>query len=170
MATTAVATVNTQLNDLAGKYLSFRLASEEFCIQVLKVREIINLIEITTVPQVPEYVKGVINLRGRIIPILDLRLKLGVPAADYDSRTCIIVVQVEMDGQALTVGVVVDGVAEVLLLQASDIQETPALGRDASASGLLGLAKVKGKVKMLLDIDSVVSRADAASWQQYLNH
>ncbi|MGE5647630.1 MAG: chemotaxis protein CheW [Acidobacteriota bacterium] len=133
----------------------FDLGSEEFGIQVLKVREIMGVQDITAVPQTPAYVKGVINLRGSVIPVVDLRLKFGLPEIEYTQRTCIVVVQVEADAALL--GIVVDAVAEVLNLAAGDIEDTPEFGQGAAASYLLGMAKVKGKVKILLDIDRVLA-------------
>lgn len=139
-----------------GKYLTFQLSNEEFGVRVLKVREIMGLQEITAVPQTPAHVKGVINLRGKVIPVIDLRLKFGLPAAEYTQRTCIIVTQVQGESGALLMGIVVDGVSEVLNLTAAEIEDTPDLGKDVGTY-LLGLAKVKGKVKILLDIDRVLS-------------
>src|SRR5438309_7255294 len=105
----------------AGKYLTFQLANEEFGIRVLKVREIMGLQEITAVPQTPAHVKGVINLRGKVIPVIDLRLKFGLPAAEYTQRTCIIVAQVQGEAGPIQMGVIVDGVSEVLNLTGADI-------------------------------------------------
>lgn len=141
----------------AGKYLTFELANEEFGIRVLKVREIMGLQEITAVPQTPSHVKGVINLRGKVVPVVDLRLKFALPAADYTQRTCIIVTQVQGESGPLMIGIVVDGVSEVLNLTSQDIEDTPDFGDDAGIRYLLGMAKVKGKVKILLDIDQVLS-------------
>ncbi|MCW5978966.1 MAG: purine-binding chemotaxis protein CheW [Bryobacteraceae bacterium] len=141
----------------AGKYLTFHLGREEFAIQVLKVREIMGIQDITAVPQTPECVKGVINLRGKVIPVVDLRLKFGLPELEYSQRTCIIVVQVHGAGAPMLMGIVVDGVSEVLNLVAADIEDTPDFGRDVSMPYLLGMAKVKGKVKILLDIDQILS-------------
>src|SRR5208337_4948422 len=104
----------------AGKYLTFILGREEFAIQVLRVREIMGVQDITAVPQTPAYVKGVINLRGKVIPVVDLRLKFGLEAAEYTERTCIIVVEVKGDASSMPTGIVVDGVAEVLNLAAAD--------------------------------------------------
>jgi purine-binding chemotaxis protein CheW len=126
--------VSAAASDLrSGKYLVFDLDGEECCIQVLKVREIIGVQDITAVPQTPVFVKGVINLRGKVIPVVDLRLKFGLPQQEYNQRTCIIVVQVERESRAMMMGIVVDSVAEVLM------------------------AKIKGRVKLLLDIDEVMS-------------
>jgi purine-binding chemotaxis protein CheW len=152
----------------AGKYLTFLLAREEYAIQVLKVREIMGIQHITTVPQTPADVKGVINLRGKVIPVTDLRLKFGLPEAEYTQRTCIIVVQLQGE-TASQVGIIVDEVSEVLNLVQGDIQDTPDFGRGVTTPYLLGMAKVKGKVKILLDIDHVVSAQDLHGIQAILN-
>jgi purine-binding chemotaxis protein CheW len=141
----------------AGKYLAFRLGKEDFAIQVLKVREIVGIQDITSVPQMPPYVKGVINLRGRVIPVVDLRLKFGLPEREYTPRTCIIVVQVRSGGVSIQTGVIVDEVSEVLTLAPAEIEDTPDFGEDVGTPYLLGMAKVKGNVKMLLDIDQVLA-------------
>jgi purine-binding chemotaxis protein CheW len=141
----------------AGKYLTFQLANEEFGIAVLKVREIMGLQEITAVPQTPAHIRGVLNLRGKVIPVIDLRLKFGLANAEYTSRTCIIVAQVKAESGPVLMGVIVDGVSEVLNLTASEIEDTPDFGEDITGRYLLGMAKVKGKVKILLDIDQVLS-------------
>jgi purine-binding chemotaxis protein CheW len=144
----------------AGKYLVFQLDSEEFGIQVLKVREIMGIQNITAVPQTPSYVKGVINLRGKVIPVVDLRLKFGLQEAEYTQRTCVIVVQVERESGVILMGIVVDGVAEVLNLAAADIEDTPNFGDGGEMGYLLGMAKIKGAVKILLDIDQVLGSDD----------
>ena len=144
----------------SGKYLTFALSNEEFGIRVLKVREIMGLQEITAVPQTPAHVKGVINLRGRVVPVIDLRLKFGLPQAEYSQRTCIIVTQVQGESGPLMMGIVVDGVSEVLNLSDQEIEDTPDFGEDIGNRYLLGMAKVKGKVKILLDIDKVLSAQD----------
>src|SRR4051812_24131464 len=149
-----------QTDARAGKYLTFQLASEEFGIRVLKVREIMGIQEITAVPQTPGHVKGVINLRGKVVPVVDLRLKFGLPAAEYTARTCIIVTQVQGENSPVMVGIVVDGVSEVLTLTGQEIEDTPDFGDHAGVRYLLGMAKVKGKVKILLDIDQVLSTQD----------
>ena len=159
----ATATLNNEVtaqDARAGKYLTFHLINEEFGVRVLKVREIMGVQEITAVPQTPSHVKGVINLRGKVIPVVDLRLKFGLPPAEYNQRTCIIVVQVQGESGAILMGVVVDGVSEVLNLNASEIEDTPNFGGNAAGQYLLGMAKVKGKVKILLDIDQVLSSQD----------
>ncbi len=144
----------------AGKYLTFQLANEEFGIRVLKVREIMGLQEITAVPQTPPHIKGVFNLRGKVVPVIDLRLKFGILKAEYTQRTCIIVTQVQGEAGHVLMGIIVDGVSEVLNLTASEIEDTPDFGEDVAGQYLLGMAKVKGKVKILLDIDRVLSTQD----------
>jgi purine-binding chemotaxis protein CheW len=153
----------------AGKYLTFELAGEEFGVRVLKVREIMGVQEITAVPQPPPHVKGVINLRGKIIPVVDLRLKFGLPAAEYTQRTCIIVMQVQGEAAPLVMGAVVDGVSEVLNLGAAEIEDTPDFGESFSGGYLLGMAKVKGKVKILLDIDRALTTQDFQQLREILN-
>jgi len=141
----------------AGKYLTFGLGNEEFGIQVMRVREIMGVQEVTAVPHTPAYVKGVINLRGKVIPVVDLRQKFGMPPQEYTQRTCIVVVQLEQDGVRLLTGVIVDQVSEVLSLQAADIEDTPDFGRGVVTPYLLGMAKTKGKVIVLLDINCLMS-------------
>ena len=153
----------------AGKYLVFQLDREEFGIRVLQVREIMGVQEITAVPQTPAHVKGVINLRGKIIPVVDLRLKFGLPQVEYTQRTCIIVVQVQVETNSMLMGIVVDGVAEVLNLVAGEIEDTPDFGEDVSTPYLLGMAKVKGNVKMLLDIDQVLANSETMSLSGLVN-
>ena len=141
----------------AGKYLAFHLGREEFAIQVLKVREIMGIQDITAVPQTPVFVKGVINLRGKVIPVVDLRLKFGLPEVEYTQRTCIIVVQIQgSDGNVSLTGIVVDEVSEAVNIAAGEIEDTPDFGDGVSTPYILGMAKSKGKVKILLDIDRVL--------------
>ena len=146
--------------NLAGKYLTFMLGSESYAIPVLKVREIIRLTSITTVPQMPAYIRGVINLRGKIIPVMDLRLRFGfatVDSAETAEKSCIVVVQVKnATGQITAMGLVVDAVEEVAQVAAGDIEETPDFGAQVDTDYILGMAKIKGAVKALLDIDRVI--------------
>jgi purine-binding chemotaxis protein CheW len=147
----------------AGKYLTFRLGREEFGIRVMQVREIMGLLEITPVPHTPEYVKGVINLRGKVIPVICLRSKFSLSPAEYTARTSIIVVQV--DGGKMLAGVIVDAVSEVLNVASTDIEDAPDFGSGAETSYLLGMAKIKGSIKILLDIDQVVMASELAALQ-----
>ena len=149
-----------------GKYLTFTLAEEEYGIGILKIKEIIGMMPITTVPQTPEFVKGVINLRGKVIPVIDLRLRFGMGEIDYTERTCIIVV--EIDGQVGTVliGIVVDSVSEVLNVKGDDIEDTPTFGTKLDTEYILGMAKMEGGVKILLDIDRVLNTEEVGMLEQ----
>ena len=138
------------------KFLTFYLAGEEYGLEILKVHEIIGMMPITPVPRTPSYVKGVINLRGKIIPVVDLRLKLDMQAKDQTEETCIIVVQTA----GVQMGVMVDRVSEVLSISPSEIEDVPAFGGDVNSEYILGLGKSEGKVKLLLDIDKVLSVVD----------
>jgi purine-binding chemotaxis protein CheW len=142
---------------VSGKYLTFRVGPESFGIEVTKVREIMRLQPITRVPQMPPHLKGVLNLRGKIIPVTDLRLRLGVGDGQDTDQTCIVVVQVTLhSGNVIAMGLIVDGVEEVINFAASDIEAAPDFGAAVDTSYIRGMAKVKGKVKTLLDIDRVV--------------
>jgi len=141
---------------LAGKYLTFVLDAEEYAVSVLKVREIIKVMDITSVPQLPSYVKGVINLRGKVIPVIDLRLKFGMAAKAYTERTCIIVVDVAVRSGAVLMGVVVDSVSDVMNISADEIAEPPDFGGAADGNCVQALAKIKGTVKILLNLDSML--------------
>ena len=156
-AGTAAAPPKAALQAAAGKYLIFNLANEEFGIQILKIREIIGLQDITFVPHTPVCVKGVINLRGKVIPVIDLRLKFEMPSTEYNERTCIIVISVSTQDGAVLTGVVVDSVSEVVNIAAADIEESPDFGDRSEGNYLLGMAKVKGKVKILLNIERVLA-------------
>jgi purine-binding chemotaxis protein CheW len=147
---------NGQSSGSGGKFLTFTLGSEEYGVPVLKVREIIKVMDITQVPQVPDYVLGVINLRGKVIPVIDLRRKFGFPAMEHTERTCIIVVDVDLPAMRVMMGVVVDAVSEVLNVTDAEIEDTPEFGGRATTAYLLGLAKVKDSVKILLDLDRVL--------------
>lgn len=148
----------TVSNANAGKYLTFILGHESYGISVLKVREIIRLMDITSVPQMPPYVKGVINLRGKVVPIVDLRIKFGLAGAQSSERTCIVVVQVKTAGGALAfMGFIVDGVEEVTNFAANEIEQTPDFGSKLDTDYILGMAKIRGKVKTLLDIDRLLT-------------
>ncbi|HNQ01856.1 MAG TPA: chemotaxis protein CheW [Syntrophales bacterium] len=159
-------TIERQENPMAGiparegKYLTFSLAGEEYGIGILKVKEIIGMMNITPVPQTPEFVKGVINLRGKVIPVVDLRLRFALEAAAYTERTCIIVVEVAGQGGSVMMGIVVDAVSEVLNIRGADIENTPAFGVRLNTDFILGMAKAAGGIKILLDIDKVLSSED----------
>ncbi|MFZ5586574.1 MAG: chemotaxis protein CheW [Thermodesulfobacteriota bacterium] len=144
--------------ELGGKYLTFILGEEEFGLEILKVREIIGMLEITKVPQTAAFVRGVINLRGKVIPVIDLRRKFGLAPREDDERTCTIVVEVASpaSGQRLLMGIVVDQVREVVAVRGEDVEPTPSFGMELDTAYILGMAKLEGGVKILLDIDRVV--------------
>ncbi|MCD4736168.1 MAG: chemotaxis protein CheW [Bacteroidales bacterium] len=140
-----------------GKYLTFTLKNEEYGIGILKAKEIIGMMPITSVPRTPEFVKGVINLRGKVIPVIDLRLKFSMESIDYSERTCIIVVEIDSESGTVLIGIVVDAVSEVLNIREDEIEETPTFGVKVNTDYILGMAKMKGGVKILLNIDKVLS-------------
>ena len=140
-----------------GKYLTFSLGNESYAIHVLKVREIIRLPDITPIPQMPDYVKGVINLRGKVIPVIDLRVRFRFPTAEFNERTCLVVVCIRLpSGANGFMGLIVDVVEEVLNVNANDIEPTPDFGSKLDTNYIMGIAKVKAAVKTILDIDKIV--------------
>ena len=143
---------------LEGKYLTFLLGEEEYGVGIMKVREIIGVMEITAVPHTSNFIKGVINLRGRVIPIMDLRLKFGMEEREYTDRTCVIVVEVQGQNGPMQVGMLVDAVSEVMNIMAEDIEPPPDFGLSTDADNILGMGKVKGQIKILLDAERVVGR------------
>jgi len=142
---------------LAGKYLTFKLGDEEYGLQILKVQEIIRMQTVTRVPRTPDYLRGVINLRGKVIPVVDLRRKFGLSDQEDTERTCIIVVQIMNANVAVTMGIIIDDVREVLDIGAENIEETPSFGANVDAEFILGIGKIGPSVKILLDIDKVLS-------------
>lgn len=143
-----------------GKYLTFVLENEEYGIGILKVKEIIGMMPITSVPRTPPFVQGVINLRGKVIPIMDLRSKFGMGSIPYTERTCIIVVEIDAADTTVLIGIVVDAVSEVLNIRAEEIEDTPAFGTKLDTEYIMGMAKMGGGVKILLNIDRVLSSAE----------
>ena len=161
MKTPAASGVQGSADLRAGKYLIFQLGEEEFGAGVLKVKEIMKMQEVTSVPQTPSFVQGVINLRGKIVPVINLRRKFKLPEQENTERTCIVVVRMQLNGIEQPMGIVVDGVVEVLTLSSDDIEDTPDFGLDGIMPYVQGMAKIKGKVKILLDIDQVLSNQDS---------
>ncbi|MCP4704817.1 MAG: purine-binding chemotaxis protein CheW [candidate division Zixibacteria bacterium] len=151
---------NMAVDERAGKYLTFRLAAEEYGLEILKVREIIGLMNITQVPRTPDYIRGVINLRGKVIPVLDLRNKFGMGVTEDTEETCIIVVDVRLDGESVLMGTVVDAVSEVLDIMENEIEDAPSFGTNVDTEFILGIGKVKNDVKILLDINEVLTAID----------
>lgn len=162
---TMVATAETEVVSAAsraGKYLTFRLAAEEYGLEILKVREIIGMMDITQVPRTPHYIRGVINLRGRVIPVVDLRAKFEMEVTEDTNETCIIVVEVASGDGAVSMGIRVDAVSEVLDIKEDQIEDTPTFGSGIDTRFILGIGKIKEDVKILLDIDQVLTEGDLA--------
>ncbi len=145
-----------------GKYLTFSLADEEYGIGIKKIKEIIGMVAITPIPQTPAYVKGVINLRGKVIPVVDLRLKFDMQASAYNERTCIIVLEITTHNSVTMIGMVVDSVSEVLNIKAEDIEDAPHINATLDTAYILGMAKSENAVKILLDIDNILKSEDIA--------
>ena len=145
-----------EIKTRAGKYLTFNLAGEEYGLEILRVREIIGLMDITAVPRIPAFIKGVINLRGKVIPVIDLRLKFQLPEAPPSEETCIIVVDV----RGVEMGIIVDKVSEVFNIAESAIDDTPSFGVNVETSFILGIGKAGGKVTILLDIARVLTSSE----------
>ena len=161
MAETMTAT--KQANALAGKYLTFKLVNEEYGLEILKVREIIGMMAITRVPRTPAFVRGVINLRGKVIPVIDLRSKFGMENVADTEETCIIVVDVSRNNDKLQIGILVDSVSEVLDIKGEDIEDAPSFGTDMDTDFIIGMAKTKGSVKILLNIERVLTTVEIAT-------
>jgi len=142
------------------KFLTFSLDREEYGIEILRVREIIGVMDVTYVPGTPDFVRGVINLRGKIIPVIDLKYKFGLGEAEITEKSCIIVVDVNSNGRVIQTGLLVDSVSEVLDVGDEDIEETPSFGDGVRVDFILGMAKVGNRVKILLDVDKVLSTAE----------
>lgn len=150
---------DTKNGDKEGKYLTFKLGREEYGLELVRVREIIALMDITPVPLAPDYVRGVMNLRGRVIPVVDLRRKFGMAATEDHDRKCIIVCDVNRNEQPIQMSMLVDAVSEVLHIRAADIEDAPTFSAGIETSFIHGIAKAKSGVKILLDIDIVLSAA-----------
>ena len=142
-----------EISDIEGKFLTFVLGEEIYGIEILKAREIIGLMDITTVPQTPDYMKGVINLRGKVIPVIDLRKKFSMQEGVHTQETCVIVVEVNSS----SIGLIVDSVSEVSDITGEEIENAPSYGQGIDTSFIMGLGKVKNKIIILLDIDAVLS-------------
>jgi purine-binding chemotaxis protein CheW len=145
---------------LSGKYLTFLLAEEEYGLPIKKVKEIIGIMDITHIPKAPDFIRGVINLRGKIIPVMDLRLKFGLQSMEYNARTCIIVIEIEAEESRRQIGIIVDTVSEVVNVQEGEIEPPPQYGGKDTDGFLLGLGKVKGKVILLLNTHMVFGSGD----------
>jgi len=158
--------IHDDIADLAGKYLTFNLGDEQYGLEILKVQEIIGMQGITKIPRTPAYVKGVINLRGKVIPVIDLRLKFEMGEKVFTRKTCIIVVQVSREENRLIMGIIVDEVSEVLDITGDKIEAPPSMGTRLDTHFILGIAKTESAVKILLDIDNVLSVRELAAITQ----
>ena len=157
METMVNANPTSQTNKQEGKFLTFALGREEYGLEILKVREIIGYMDITCVPRTPEFVKGVINLRGQVIPVIDLRMRFGMEQAEVTDQTCIIVAEVNHTNRTFNAGLIVDRVQEVLDINAEDIEDATQLGSAVQTEYILGIGKVGNSIKILLDIDRVLN-------------
>ena len=162
--TTRTEQLNKAIMEKEGKYLTFALGPEEYGLEILKVREIICYMEITAVPQTPHYVKGVVNLRGQVIPVIDLRAKFGMETMEITEETCIIVVEISQGDRNFSTGIVVDHVQEVLDIAGEDIEEAPQFGSAVNTDFILGMGKIGESVKILLDINKVLAGDDLGSF------
>lgn len=159
----AIGQAMAEMTARAGKYLTFKLGEEEYGLEILKVQEIMKMVDVTKVPKTPEFVRGVINLRGKVIPVVDLRLKFDMTGRDTTDKTCVIVVQISHGSGSLTMGTIVDEVSEVLDIGAEQIEAAPEFGTSVNTDFILGMGKVAKKVIMLLDIDKVLSSGELAT-------
>jgi len=150
------------MNWTGGKILTFNLAKEEYGIPILKVKEIIGIMEITEVPRMPEFIRGVINLRGKIIPVMDLRIRFGIEAKEYTNRTCIIVIDILEANHKKQIGVIVDTVSEVVHLMEADVEHPPSYNTNLEEDFINGIGKVKGRMIILLDIDQILNKAEVS--------
>lgn len=148
--------------ELAGKYLIFHLGEEQYGIEILKVREIIEMMDVTPVPRTPDSVRGVINLRGKVIPVIEIRQKFGFETVEDTDDTCIIVVHIKRGDSEDKMGIIVDQVQEVLEIEAEDIQQPPDFGNSIKSDFIRGIAKSESNVQILLDIEHVLTEDAAA--------
>lgn len=146
-----------QVRAKPGKYITFRLAGEDYGIYILSVKEIIGMMNVTKVPRTPDFVRGVINLRGKVHPVIDLRKRFGMPEKEDDERTPIIIVEIKNQQTTSHLGIVVDAVSEVLNVGEDDLEQTPSFGVDLDTDFILGLAKNEEQVITLLDIDRILT-------------
>lgn len=156
----AQANLDDRRTDLEGKYLSFRLQDEQYGINVDNILQIIAIPQITPIPKTPDFVKGVINLRGKIVPVIDLRLRFSLPFRKYNERNSIVVLRIKIENDVVFIGVIVDNVQEVLDIKAANIEDSPTFGVKLDTDYILGMAKLNNKVITLLNIDNVLTNQD----------
>lgn len=161
--------MTTETNITINSYLSFNLGEEEFAVHVGKVLNILEMAKITEVPKSPDYMKGVINLRGTVLPVVDTRIKFGMTPTEYTTNTCIVVMEVEMEGDMVQVGALVDSVQAVLELNDEQIQPPPSIGSKYKSEFIYGVAKVDENFIMLLDMEKVFSSDEIISLKEKTN-
>jgi purine-binding chemotaxis protein CheW len=166
MSETITKSKEQQVSQKQDKYLTFKLNNEEYGLEILKVREIIGYIEPTEIPRTNDYVKGVVNLRGQVVPVIDLRTRFGMPEAEITEKTCIIVVQIEHNDTLVNTSIIVDQVEEVLNINEDDIECTEQFGTNVNSDFILGIAKMEDSVTILLDIDKILSAGEIVDLQK----
>lgn len=159
----AVAEISDFQRHLAGKYLTFYLADEEYAVEILKVQEIIQMQNVTKVPRVPPFVRGIINLRGKVIPILELRIKFGMDSVEDTDKTAIVVIKISNGESDVTTGIIIDDVKEVKDLEAGNIEAAPSFGTDIDTDFIMGICKAETNVSILLDIDKILTDKEVSS-------
>lgn len=152
----------TEAMSASNSYLSFKIGEELFAAHVSKVLNILELTRITRIPQSPEYMLGIINLRGTVLPVIDTRIKFGIPASEFTSHTCIIVMDIDMHGESLQIGALVDSVQEVLEVEKAQIQAAPSIGNKFRSEFIQGVMKINDEFIMLLNMDRVFSSDELA--------
>ncbi len=148
------------------QYLTFKLSDEVFALDVAKVREILELTTITKVPQTPDFMCGVINLRGSVVPVIDMRLKFGISKTEQTVNTCIIVVEVDLDGDVIVVGALADSVQEVIEMEPENIEPAPQIGTRLNTEFIKGMGKIDNRFVMILDIDRIFSSQELSDLTQ----
>lgn len=149
-----------------GQFLTFKLDNEEFALDILQVREVLDYTTVTRVPRTPEFMRGVINLRGSVVPVIDLRMKFGMPRTEQTVDTCVVIVELMVDGQPLVVGALADSVQEVMELEANDVEPTPRIGMRLDTQFIKGMGKRDDKFIIILDIVKVFSVDELAMVQE----
>jgi purine-binding chemotaxis protein CheW len=153
--------------DLSGQYLTFKLAEELFAMDIAKVREILEFTTVTKLPCMPEYMRGVINLRGNVVPVVDLRLRLGLSATEKSVDTCVVITEVQVDGERTVLGALADSVQEVVELDAAHIAQPPRIGSRIKSDAIAAMGKREDQFVIILDIDRVFSDEEIRALSQH---
>jgi len=149
--------------EVRGQYLAFRLGSETFAMDIRSIKEVIQYSNLTVVPLMPPFLRGVINLRGSVVPVIDLSVRFGHPSTEVAKRTCIVILELEQEGKYIALGIMVDHVSEVLEIAESEIDPTPAFGTDLRSDLIRGIGKVGSRFTIILDVNNVLSIEELAS-------